>query len=71
VVVATRKIDSSDNYKAIDLRAEVDQHSVSFSFSLDEGKTYQNLGEVQNADILTTNYAGGFTGSVVGLCAVK
>ena len=71
VVVATRKIDSSDNYKAIDLRAEVDQHSVSFSFSLDEGKTFQNLGEVQNADILTTNYAGGFTGSVVGLCAVK
>ena len=71
VMVAAQTISSSDNYKPLDLRAEVDQHTVTFSYSFDGAHTFQTLGEVQNADILTTNYSGGFTGSIVGLCAIK
>lgn len=70
-VVAHTDINSKDNYNPIDLRAEVDQHTVQFSFSLDNGETWNNIGEPQNADILTTNYAGGFTGCVVGLYSYK
>lgn len=71
VIVARHDIKEKDNHLPLDLRAEVDQHGVQFSYSLNDGETYTNLGELQNADILTTNYAGGFTGSVVGLYATK
>lgn len=71
VVVAKQTLSKAEGYKPIELRAEVDQHVATFSYSVDGGATFQTIGEAQNADILTTNYAGGFTGSVAGLCAIK
>ncbi|MBP5716066.1 MAG: glycoside hydrolase family 43 protein [Bacteroidales bacterium] len=70
-VIGQCNIDPCDNAKAVELRAEVDQHTVQFSFSLDNGATWTRVADAQNADILTTNYAGGFTGSVVGLYSYK
>lgn len=51
------------------LRAEMDQHEVQFSFSSDNGEHWQQLGRPQDADILTHNYTGSFTGCIVGLYA--
>ncbi|MCR5395210.1 MAG: glycoside hydrolase family 43 protein [Bacteroidales bacterium] len=51
------------------LRAELDQHVVQFSFSTDDGEHWQLLGRPQDADILTHNYTGAFTGCVMGLYA--
>ena len=70
-LVAQCNIDSRDDHKMLHLRAEVSQHTVQFSFSLDGGSSWTPVGEPQDADILTTNYAGGFTGSVVGLYSYK
>jgi len=70
-VVASCDMNSRDNYSPIDLRAEVDQHTVQFSFSLDDGATWTSVAGPQDADILTTNYAGGFTGCVAGIYSYK
>ena len=37
-----------------------------FAYSLD-GKNYKNIGGTVSGDILSTNVAGGFTGSLIGL----
>ncbi len=70
-VVAHCDMDSRDNLNPIDLRAEVNQHNLQFSYSLDDGTTWNKVGDLQDADILTTNYAGGFTGCVAGLYSYK
>lgn len=70
-VIAQQNIESKYNYNPIELRAEVNMHKVEFSYSLDEGQTWNNIGDIQDADILTTNYAGGFTGCVAGLYSYK
>lgn len=66
-VVARVDMNSRDNYLPVDLRAQVDKHTVQFSYSLDDGATWNAVGDPQDADILTTQYAGGFTGCVAGL----
>ena len=69
-VVATAALSGRENGACINLRAEVAEHRVQFSYSIGKKGEFVNIGEPQSADILTTNYSGGFTGSVVGLCAV-
>lgn len=63
--------DQRNIFAAVDLRAEVNEHTVQFSFSVDDGANWIRVAGPQDADILTTNYAGGFTGSVVGLYSYK
>lgn len=70
-IVGRCAIDPSCNSLPIEFRAEVDQHTVRFSFSLDDGKTWTPVGDAQDADILTTNLAGGFTGCVAGIFATR
>lgn len=70
-IVAVLPLESAQNSLAVDLKAEVNEHQIQFSYSLDGGNTWTLVGDVQDADILTTNYAGGFTGSVVGVYSYK
>jgi len=53
---------------AVMLKAEAKNEIVRFSWSLD-GKRWNPIGGAEDAKILTTDYAGGFVGSLVGLYA--
>ena len=70
-VVATVALNSDQNVQALRLRAEVKKHEVRFAFSTDQGANWIPVGEAQDADILTTNYTGAFTGCVAGLYSYK
>lgn len=62
-LVASQKISNS---KAIKLQVTADKDQFKFNYSLD-GKNYENLGGAVSGDILSTDVAGGFTGSLIGL----
>lgn len=53
-------------YKPVKLQVIADKDEHSFNYSLD-GKNYKNLGGPVSGDILSTDVAGGFTGSLIGL----
>ena len=53
---------------AVRLKAEAKNEVVRFFWSHD-GKRWNAIGGDEDARILTTDYAGGFVGSVVGLYA--
>lgn len=67
-------IDVSDQ-KSIVLRGEMNMDSLQFSFSTDEGNTFQNIGEILDASILSDDYVcqskeayePAFTGTFVGI----
>jgi alpha-N-arabinofuranosidase len=46
------------------------QDEYSFNYSID-GTNFLNLGGPVSGDILSTNVAGGFTGSLIGLYATS
>ncbi len=50
------------------LRGEVTDSALQYSYSLD-GESYQPIGQVLDFSILSDEYAGGFTGSFVGVTA--
>ncbi len=52
------------------LKADVKEAVARFCFSTD-GKTWTRIGGEEDAKILTTDYAGGFTGAAVGLYATS
>ncbi len=62
-LIASEKISLS---KTIKLQVVADKDEHSFNYSLD-GKNYKNLGGPVSGDILSTDVAGGFTGSLIGL----
>lgn len=62
-LVASQKI---SNPKAIKLQVTADKDQFKFNYSLD-GKNFENLGGAVSGDILSTDVAGGFTGSLIGL----
>lgn len=62
-LIASEKISLSKPVK-LQVVADKDQHS--FNYSLD-GKNFKNLGGPVSGDILSTDVAGGFTGSLIGL----
>lgn len=62
-LIASEKISLS---KPVKLQVVADKDEYSFNYSLD-GKTYKNLGGPVSGDILSTDVAGGFTGSLIGL----
>ncbi|AZA54463.1 glycoside hydrolase family 43 protein [Chryseobacterium sp. G0201] len=62
-LISSEKISLSKNIK-LQVVAEGDDYQ--FNYSLDE-KTFLNLGGHVSGDILSTDVAGGFTGSLIGL----
>ena len=65
-IVASVKVDLK---KALRLQISASQQDeYSFNYSSD-GATFLNLGGIVSGDILSTNVAGGFTGSLIGLYA--
>ena len=53
---------------SIQLRVKAEGDNYTFSYSTD-GKDFQAVGGTVSGDILSTNVAGGFTGSMIGLYA--
>lgn len=66
-IIASEKIDLS---KPVQLRVTADQDNYQFSYSTDQ-QTFNNVGGTVSGDILSTNLAGGFTGSLIGLYATS
>ena len=64
-IIASEKIDIS---KPVQLQVTADGDKYNFNYSLDN-ETFKNLGGEVSGDILSTNKAGGFTGSLIGLYA--
>ncbi|UWX61460.1 family 43 glycosylhydrolase [Chryseobacterium oranimense] len=62
-LIASEKISLSKPVKLL-VVADKDEHS--FNYSTD-GNNYKNLGGPVSGDILSTDVAGGFTGSLIGL----
>ncbi|WP_343643310.1 glycoside hydrolase family 43 protein [Chryseobacterium sp.] len=62
-LIASEKISLS---KPVKLQVVADKDEHSFNYSLD-GTNYKNLGGPVSGDILSTDVAGGFTGSLIGL----
>lgn len=62
-LIASEKISLS---KSIKFQARGEKDEISFNYSLD-GKNFKNLGGPVSGDILSTDVAGGFTGSLIGL----
>ena len=66
-IVASKKID----YKGdLQLKVEADGDQYKFSYAK-EGEDFTNLGGTVSGDILSTDVAGGFTGSMIGLYATS
>ncbi|AKQ46600.1 glycoside hydrolase [Rufibacter radiotolerans] len=66
-LIASQKIDIK---KPIQLRVKAEGDAYQFSYSTD-GKTFVDLGVPVSGDILSTNVAGGFTGTLIGLYATS
>lgn len=62
-LIASEKISLS---KPVKLQVVADKDEYSFNYSLD-ARSYKNLGGPVSGDILSTDVAGGFTGSLIGL----
>lgn len=66
-IVASEKVDVR---KPIQLQIEAKGDDYRFNYSTDS-KNFKNLGGTVSGDILSTNVAGGFTGSLIGLYATS
>jgi xylan 1,4-beta-xylosidase len=67
VIIASEKIDVRN---PVHLQVKADGDNYEFNYSTD-GTTFSNLGGTVSGDILSTNVAGGFTGSLIGLYATS
>ena len=67
-VLASQKIDLS---QPIQLRVEAQGDDYRFSFAIGPDEVFTNLGGTVSGDILSTNIAGGHTGSLIGLYATS
>lgn len=66
-IIASKKIDHNE---VIHLQVKAEGDNYRFNYSID-GENFQNLGGTVSGDILSTNVAGGFTGSLIGLYATS
>ncbi|WP_207423474.1 glycoside hydrolase family 43 protein [Desertivirga brevis] len=66
-VLASSKVDTK---KPVQLQVEAQGDNYRFNYSTDK-QNFKNLGGTVSGDILTTNVAGGFTGSLIGLYATS
>ncbi|MFL9843584.1 glycoside hydrolase family 43 protein [Flavobacterium rhizosphaerae] len=56
--------------KSVTLKVTANGDDYNFNYAID-GKEYKNLGGTVSGDILSTDVAGGFTGSLIGLYATS
>ncbi|WP_286760486.1 glycoside hydrolase family 43 protein [Salegentibacter sp. UBA1130] len=66
-ILATKEIEFKGE---IQLRIEADGDDYKFSYAIN-GDDFENLGGTVSGDILSTNVAGGFTGTLIGLYATS
>ena len=66
-IIASEKIDVS---KPVKLQVKAQNDDYRFNFATGSGD-FKNLGGTVSCDILSTNVAGGFTGSLIGLYATS
>lgn len=66
-IVASTKIDAT---QPVQLQVKADGDEYRFNYAVGKGD-YQNLGGTVSGDILSTNVAGGFTGTLIGLYATS
>ncbi|MDT0688769.1 glycoside hydrolase family 43 protein [Salegentibacter sp. F188] len=66
-ILASKEISIKDK---LQLKVEADGDDYKFSFALNAGE-FQSLGGTVSGDILSTNVAGGFTGTLLGLYATS
>ncbi|WP_207431377.1 glycoside hydrolase family 43 protein [Sabulibacter ruber] len=66
-IIGSQKIDAR---KPIQLRVKAEGDAYQFSYSTN-GKDFVDLGGPVSGDILSTNVAGGFTGTLIGLYATS
>lgn len=64
-ILASKEIDFKEKIK---LKVEAEGDDYKFSYALNGGD-FENLGGTVSGDILSTNVAGGFTGTLLGLYA--
>jgi alpha-N-arabinofuranosidase len=67
LILATSKIDTRN---PVQLQVKADGDNYEFSYSTND-TDFMNLGGIVSGDILSTNVAGGFTGSLIGLYATS
>ncbi len=67
VILASEKINAS---KPVQLRVTANGDDYNFSYA-ESNSEFKNLGGTVSGDILSTNIAGGFTGSLIGLYATS
>ncbi len=67
VILASQKVDVA---KPIQLQVIAKGDNYNFNYSANGGE-FKNLGGTVSGDILSTNVAGGFTGSLIGLYATS
>ena len=65
--LAEKKIESS--LSTIDFKVKGEGLDYSFLFSTDGGETWESIADGIDAGFTSTNVAGGFTGTVIGLYA--
>ncbi|MDR2085640.1 MAG: family 43 glycosylhydrolase [Dysgonamonadaceae bacterium] len=68
-IIASEKISDTAG-KALHLQVKANGDDYAFGYAVD-GKNFQNVGGTVSGDILSTNIAGGFTGSLIGLYATS
>lgn len=66
-ILATKEIELKGE---LQLRVEADGDDYKFSYAIN-GDDFENLGGAVSGDILSTNVAGGFTGTLIGLYATS
>ncbi len=66
-ILASKEIELKED---VQLRVEADGDDYRFSYAIN-GDDFQNLGGSVSGDILSTNVAGGFTGTLLGLYATS
>ncbi|MGM0620516.1 MAG: glycoside hydrolase family 43 protein [Bacteroidota bacterium] len=66
-IIASTKIDVT---QPVQLQVKADGDDYNFNYAIDEGD-FKNVGGTVSGDILSTNVAGGFTGTLIGLYATS
>ena len=66
-ILASKEIELKDE---LQVKVEAEGDDYKFSYALNKG-VFQNLGGTVSGDILSTNVAGGFTGTLIGLYATS
>jgi alpha-N-arabinofuranosidase len=67
-LVAEQELTKSANSQPLSLKFEVNGSQLQALYAT-KNSDYRTLGAAQDATVLSTAYAGGFTGAVVGLYA--